>query len=49
MQLCQKKKTFSGFYAAFLTSRLNFQHFQKKLTLIANVFPKLRTRKEGLR
>ena len=49
MQLCQKRKTFSGFQAEFLTSTLNFQHFQKKLTLIANVFPKLWTRKEGLR
>ena len=27
MQLSQKQKTFSQFIAAFLKSRLNFQHF----------------------
>ena len=49
IQLLQKRKTFSRFHAAFSTSRLNFQHFQKRLTLIANIFPKLQTLKEGLR
>ena len=49
MKLSQKSQTFSRFHAAFLTSRLNFRQFKKKLTLIANVFPKLRTRKEALR
>ena len=29
MQLSQKKKTFSQFFAAFLKSRLNFEHFEK--------------------
>ena len=28
-----------------MKSRLNFKHFQKKMTLIADVFPKLRTPK----
>ena len=28
--LSQKRKTFSQFFAAFLKSTLNFEHFQKK-------------------
>ena len=39
--LSQKQKTFSEFGSAFLKSTLNFEHFQKKMTLIADVFPKL--------
>ena len=39
--LSQKQKTFSQFFSAFLKSTLNFEHFQKKMTLIADVFPKL--------
>ena len=47
MQLSQKRKTFSGFFAAYLKSSLNFAHFQKKkMTLNADVFPKLRTQKD---
>ena len=30
MQLSQKQKAFSEFLSAFSTSRLNFEHFQKK-------------------
>ena len=30
MQLSQKQKTFSEFFAAFLKSRLNFNYFLKK-------------------
>ena len=30
MQLSQKQKTFSQFFAAFLKSRLNFEYFGKK-------------------
>ena len=30
MQLPQKKKTFSQFFAAFLKSRFNFEYFEKK-------------------
>ena len=30
MQLSGKQKTFCEFFAAFLKSRLNFEHFQKK-------------------
>ena len=43
MQLSQKQETFSDFFSAFLKSRLNFEGIQKKVTLIAHVFPKLRT------
>ena len=42
MPLAQKQKTFSEFYSAFLKTSLNFEHFQKQMTLIAEVFPKLR-------
>ena len=46
MQLSQKKKTFSQVFSKFLKSSFNFEHFQtKKKTLIAEVFPKLRTPK----
>ena len=41
MPLAQKQKTFSEFYSAFLKTSLNFEHFQKQMTLIAEVFPKL--------
>ena len=30
MQLSQKQKTFSHFFDAFLKSRLNLEHFEKK-------------------
>ena len=30
MQLSQKQKTFSEFFAAFLKSTINFKHFEKK-------------------
>ena len=49
MRLSQKEKTFSEFFSAFFESALNFQHFQKKMTLIAYVFPKLPTTKNVLR
>ena len=49
MHLSQKQKIFSGFSAAFFESALNFEHFQKKMTLIAYVFPKLPTTKNVLR
>ena len=46
MQLSRKQKAFSQFFAAVLKSNLNFKHFQKKkMSLIADVFPKLRTPK----
>ena len=49
MHLSQKQKIFSRFFAAFFKSALNFEHFQKKMTLIAYVFPKLPTTKNVLR
>ena len=39
--LSQKQKTFSQFFSGFLKCTLNFEHFQKKINLIADVFPKL--------
>ena len=41
IHLSQKQKTFSEFFSPFLKSTLNFEHFQKKINLIADVFPKL--------
>ena len=49
MHLSQKQNIFSGFFVAFFESALNFEHLQKKATLIAYVFPKLPTMKEVLR
>ena len=44
--LSQKKKTFSHLFSPFLKGTLNFEHFQKKMTLIADVFPKLSSPKK---
>ena len=49
MQLWQKQNTFSEFFSKFLKSSLNFEHFQTKKTLIAEVFSKLRTPKKMVR
>ena len=49
MHFSQKQKIFSQFFAAFLEFGLNFEHFQKNMTLIAYVFPKLPTTKDVLR
>ena len=40
---------FFQFYAAFFESVLNFERSQKKMNLIAYVFPKLATTKDVLR
>ena len=46
MQVSPKQKTFSEFFSAFLKSKLNFEDFQKKkMSLIADVYPKLWTPK----
>ena len=42
MHLSQKQKIFSQFFCAFFKSALYFEHFQKKMALIAYVFPKLK-------
>ena len=39
--LSQKQKTFSQFCSGFLKSTLNFEHFEKKINLIADIFPRL--------
>ena len=43
MQFSKIQKSFSHFVAAFLEFRLNFEHLEKKMTLIAYVFWKLQT------
>ena len=48
MHLSQKQNTFSQFYSAFFESALNFEPFQKKMTLIAYVFRNYRPRKTCL-
>ena len=49
MHLSQKPKIFSELFGAFFESVLNFEHFQKKITLRAYVFPKLPTTKDVLK
>ena len=49
MHLSQQQNIFSSFFFAFFESALNFEHFQKKMTLIPYVFPKLTTTKDVLR
>ena len=49
MHLSQKLNFFPEFFSSFFQSALNFEHFQKKMTLIAYVFRKLPTTKDVLR
>ena len=49
MHLSQKQNIFSEFFSAFFESTLNFEHFQKNMTLRADVFPILPTTKYVLR
>ena len=49
MHLSQKPKIFSELFLGFFEFVLNFENFQKKMTLIAFVFPKLPTTKDELR
>ena len=50
MDLSLKQKTFSRYSSRFLKSTLNFGHFQKKKKdSYSDVFPKLRTPKDGAR
>ena len=46
MHLSQKEKIFAQFFSSFSESALNFEHFQKKMTLIAYVFRKLKKHEE---
>ena len=47
--LSQKHKAFSQFFLAFSKCTLNFEDFQKKMTLVAYLFAKLRTPKNVVR
>ena len=47
--LYQKDRTFSQFFSSFVKSTFNFEHFQKKMTLIADVFPYLPSPKKVIR
>ena len=49
MHLSKKQNIFSWFFSLFFECALNFEHFQKKMTLIAYVFLKLPTTKQVLR
>ena len=49
MQLSEKQKSFSQYSYAFLKFKLNFEPFQKKMTFIAHVFPKILTPKNVVR
>ena len=48
MQLSQKQKTFSESFFGFLKSGLNFEHFQREMTVIAEVFRNYGLRKTWL-
>ena len=49
MQLSIKTKDFFKLFSAISKSTLSLEHFQKKMTLIANVFLKLQTPKNAVR
>ena len=49
MLLSKKQNIFPEFFSSFFESSLNFEYFQKEMTLIAYVFPKLPTTKDVLR
>ena len=49
MYLSEEQKTFSQFFCAFFKSESSQNHLQKKMTLIAYVFPKLRRLKNVVR
>ena len=49
MHLSQKRKIFSELFSAFFEFVSNFEHFQKKMTLIAYVFSNLPNTKDVLR
>ena len=47
--LSQKQTVFSQYFCAFFKSALNFIDFQKRMTLVAYVFPKLPAPKDVVR
>ena len=46
MRLSEKEEIFTELFFAFLKSTLNFEHFPKKKTLIADLFAELGTAKK---
>ena len=44
--LSQKQKTYPGSFLAFLKGALNLEHFGKKMSILAYLFPKLLIPKE---
>ena len=48
MHSSKEPKFFSEFFSAFFESALNLEHFQKRMTFLAYVFPKLPTTKDVL-
>ena len=48
MQLPEKQKTLSQIFIAFLAATLNIKHYEKKMSLKAQVFLNLLTPKEVL-
>ena len=46
VNLSQKQNIFSQLFSAFFKSALNFDHIQKKMSLIASVLPKLPTSRD---
>ena len=49
MQFSQKQKTFYQFPFAFLKPITNYNHFPKKMTLRADVFPEISSPKKMVR
>ena len=49
IELSTKVKTFCLIFSLFLTSESNFKHFEKKMTLVDDIFPKLQTAKGMVR
>ena len=49
MQLPEKQEILTEFFFGFLESSLNFENFQKEISLIGQIFPKLGTPKNMVR
>ena len=49
MDLSQNEKRFSEFFCAFFNRTSNFEYFQKKMMVIAHVFPKFQSPKDVVR
>ena len=44
--LSQKQKIFTGFFIVFLKCALNLQHLEKKMSILAKLFPEFLIPKE---